>query len=425
MASSANPFNSPKPLSIGIPNSSAYSPPGTPGAATPGLANNATELEALGLPQNYRNFFESRKQNVIKYRNNTKEGPFGAASVKNAINHLRKQNAKAASEAKAVSNEAARLEAALIKDRNYDVRSIIPIDFKGDGIGYTAGFGYNLKKERGFGNFVKGFPLKYYRVYGNSMNNITKKIVRLRKDIDDAAKALVNAREKAKAQQADLKSKFAQNQATARAALAAEKATRNALLQQERNAALGMMQAKRVTTRSLVNARSSSEAMNLAQKQVFDLLKADITKRLQNPNDPVYGSYANAGINSFDKLDPDFKDELLRKARRSPAFMNRVRKTARLPLSALRQYNKAKYALGFGRTARNKTLRSKPLTGSKAFQQGFNTASKNGTKKNTRSFMNRLFRRKPKNNTNQRVGNAYAAMNQPVASLGNAYASQP
>ena len=343
--------------------------------------------------------------------------PFSTHTVNEAAANLARENARAAEQAKIAAAEANRLAKALIKDRNYNVRNIIPIDFKGDGIGFTAGYGYSFKKNKGFGNFVKGFPLKYYRVYGNSMNNITQKIIRLRKEIDDAAQALKNAKERAKAQQAEIKARFAQERAEARAAAKAAKNSRNALIQQERNAALSMMEAKRLTSRARVNVSVSKEAMNLAQAREFDLLKRNIAQKLQDPTDPVYGAYSRAGLRSFNELPENFRNEQLRRIRRSPAFANRVRKTARLPLSVLRQYNKARYAMGIGRTNRNKTIRAtKGFTlGAPAFAKG----TKNATAKNNRGFFGRLFGAKPKPTTT--LGNAYSAMNTSLGSVGSAY----
>ncbi len=384
-------------LTIQTPANSTYSP-----ISTPGTPNNTF----------------SKAMNSVNARVAANAlNPFSTHTANEAAANLARENARAAAQAKAAANEANRLAKALLQDRDYDVYKIIPIDFKGDGIGYTAGYGYSFKKNKGFGNFVKGFPLKYYRVYGNSMNNITQKIIRLRKEIDDAAKALKNAKERAKAQQADIKARFAQERAAARAEAKAAKNSQNALLQQERNAALSMMEAKRLTSRARVNVSVSKEALNLAQKREFDMLKANVARRLADPDDPIYGAYSRAGLRSFNDLPENFRNEQLRRIRRSPAFINRVRKTARLPLSVLRQYNKARYAMGIGRTNRNKTIRA--TRGFTRAAPAFAKGVQNATAKNTRGFFGRLFGTKPKPTTT--LGNAYSAMNASAGTVGSAY----
>jgi hypothetical protein len=149
--------------------------------------------------------------------------------------------------------------------------------------------------------------------------------------------------------------------------------------------------------------------MELAQAREFEMLKRDVAQRLRNQEDPIYGAYSRAGLRSFDELPQNFQNQQFARLRRSPAFSTRVARSARLPLSVLRQYNRARYGLGIGRTARNKTLRA--TKGATVAAPAFAQGAKNATVKNTRPWYQRMFSRKPAPASGATLGNAYAAMN--------------
>lgn len=407
-----NPFNTPAPVT--------GSPLPSPGAnvLTP-MSRTKTNLENIFLSENNRKFYNSHKKNVNALIAN-KMNPFAPKTLKNAVasvrsaqtraNEKRKQEEAAAAKLKSEMNA---LQGSLMRGVDYNVYDVIPLTFKGDGLGYTAGFGYNFKKGSHYANYAAGFPLKYYRVYGECCDNITKKINRLRQQVENTKKAIKNERERRDQVQRDFKEKVAQDKATAREEARLAKESYNRKLQQEKNAALGEMEAERLTSRARGNLSMSKEVFDLAQAREFELLKRDITTRLKDTQDPIYGAYSRAGIKSFDQLPQKFQDKLFANLRRSPSFKNRISKASRLPMSVLRQYNKARYALGVGRSNRNKTLRASGPKGlgAPAFQKGV----KNATAKNSRSFMNRLLGRKPKPAAGSpTLGNAYSAMNQPV-----------
>jgi hypothetical protein len=412
---------------------------GSAGPSKPVNAALAGTFNVMNLSANNQAYYNKHKNSINAYIANSKSGPF-PATLKNAIAHAKRENEKAIEAQRKLSEEQARLNAekakldaeleglkdTLFQGKDYNVYNTIPITFKGDGFGYSAGFGYNFKKEKQYANFVSGFPYKYYRVYGESCDNATKKVIALRRQIEDTKEAVKrnlatkklnrNTRLRlATQQQAAIKEKFAQEKAAARAFANAAKKSLAAKLQQEKNASLAMMEAQRLTARARQNVSVSKEAMNLAQQREFDLLKRNVAERLKNQNDPIYGAYSRAGLRSFDELPQNFQDKQFAKLRRSPAFATRVARSARLPLSVLRQYNKARYGLGIGRTSRNKTLRAtKGATlGAPAFAQGFqNATAKNTTVKNTRPWYKRMFSRKPAPTVvSPTLGNAYAAMN--------------
>jgi hypothetical protein len=395
---------------------------------------NQRNLNSLGLSANNNAYYKAHKSEVNAIYNNT-SNPFAPTSLKEAINSSRKAGLKAVESQRKLEEEQARLNAekakldaeleglkdTLFQGKDYNVYNTVPITFKGDGFGYSAGFGYNFKKGKQYANFVSGFPYKYYRVYGESCDNATKKVIALRKQIEDTKEAVKrnlatkklnrNTRLRlAKEQQAAIKEKFAQEKAAARAAANAAKKSLAAKLQQEKNASLAMMEAQRLTARARQNVSVSKEAMNLAQQREFDLLKRNVAQRLKNENDPIYGAYSRAGLRSFDELPQNFQNQQYAKLRRSPAFATRVARSARLPLSVLRQYNKARFGLGVGRTNRNKTLRATKgaTVGAPAFAKGV----KNATLKNTRPWYQKMFSRKPAPSVvSPTLGNAYTAMN--------------
>jgi hypothetical protein len=401
------------------------------GKAILGNGTNAN-LNRTSLSANNRNYYNAHKANINSLINRTKNGPFGKMSLKKAINATLNAEQQAAKKKWQLEEERAKLNAELegLKDtlfqgKDYNVYDTIPITFKGDGFGYTAGFGYNFKKDSQHANFVSGFPYKYYRVYGKSLDNVTKKVMSLRKQIENTKEAVkrnlatkklntATRRRLAEEQQKAIKEQFAQEKAAARAAAEAAKKSLAAKLQQEKNAALSMMEAQRLTSRARQNVSVSKEAMELAQAREFEMLKRDVAQRLRNQEDPIYGAYSRAGLRSFNELPQNFQNQQFARLRRSPAFSTRVARASRLPLSVLRQYNKARYGLGIGRTARNKTLRAtKGATlGAPAFAQGV----KNATVKNTRPWYQRMFSRKPAASatasaSGATLGNAYAAMN--------------
>jgi len=435
--SAPNPFNTPvvgSPLSTPGAENTNLLGLGSLGPSKPVNAGMSRAFNSLNLSANNKNYYNKHKNSINAYISNSQSGPF-PATLKNAIAHAKRENERAIEAQRKLTEEQARLNAekakldvelqglkgTLFQGKDYNVYDTIPITFKGDGLGYTAGFGYNFKKGSHYANFVSGFPYKYYRVYGECCDNITKKVTALRKQIEDTKEAVKrnlatkklnrNTRLRlAKQQQNNIKEKFAQEKKAARAAAEAAKKTMQAKLDQEKNAALGMMEAKRLTARARQNVSVSKEAMNLAQAREYNLLKQNVAERLKNPNDKFYGSYSRAGLRSFNELPQNFQNEQFARLRRSPAFSTRVARSARLPLSVLRQYNKARFGLGIGRTNRNKTLRAtKGATlGAPAFAKG----TKNATLKNARPWYQRMFSRKPAPSVvSPTFGTAYSSMN--------------
>jgi hypothetical protein len=407
-----------------------------PSAVTRPLSRqNMRNLEEVTLNAINHQYYKNHKAEVNALYNNT-SSPFPLKSLKAAINASRKvaeqtarkswkleeEQARLNAEKAKMDAELERLKSLMTEGRDYNVYNTIPITFKGDGLGYSAGFGYNFTKGSQYGNFVSGFPLKYYRVYGQSFDNATKKVIALRKQMQntkDAVKRDLQTKKLNKATRISLqkeqakhdKEKFAQDRGEARAAAKAAKNSYAAKLQQEKNAALGLMEATRMTTRAAQNVAVSTKAMNKAQIAAYELLKENINRRLQDPNDPLTISYAKEGYRSFNDLPQNVKDREFARLRRSPGFTMRLARATRLPLSVLRQYNKVRYGLGVGRTKANKTLRATKgsTLGAPAFAQG----ARNATAKNTRPWYQRMFSRKPAPvvSPSPTLGNAYAAMN--------------
>lgn len=236
---------------------------------------------------------------------------------------------------------------ALMRGKNFNRYNVIPLSFKGDGIGYTAGFGYNLNKGRSYGNFAKGFPLKYYRVYGNSLNNVTQKVARLRQDLDDTIKTAKNEMEARRMEIARKKEELAKKAAADRKLKNTIAETERALKQQERNAALAMMEIERLESRVQENVGTSAESLESASRALILDFRRSIEAKLRNP-EPGSGweKLALAGKTKYSDLNQKTRNTLEARFKLTPSFRNRMRKATRLSNVTARRLNRARYALG-------------------------------------------------------------------------------
>lgn len=256
---------------------------------------------------------------------------------------------------------------ALIRGKNFNRYNVIPLSFKGDGIGYTAGYGYNLNSNRSFGNFVEGFPLKYYRVYGKNMNNVTQKVVRLRKDLADTIAQAKNEREAAKRQANANKAALAKKKLAEREAKKAYELSVRAREQQERNAELGLMEANRQLARKQVDIATGAQELNAATQTLIQSFRASVEKELKaaTPGSTWYLYATRAGKKpenmTYSDLNQSVRNSLEKRFKVSPSYMNRLRRATRLSNTTARRLNRARYALG-ARASRNR-LSSNRLSG--------------------------------------------------------------
>jgi hypothetical protein len=235
----------------------------------------------------------------------------------------------------------------LMRGKNFDRYNVVPLTFKGDGIGYSAGFGYNLNKGRSFGNFAKGFPLKYYRVYGNSLNNITQKVARLRKDLDDTAALAKNEMEARRMELNKKKEELAKKAAADRKLKNTIAETERMLKQQERNAALAMMELERLESRVQENVATSAESLESASRALILDFRRQIEAKLRNPEPGSrWEQLAMAGKTKYTDLDQKVRNSLEARFKMTPSFRNRIRKATRLSNVTARRLNRARYALG-------------------------------------------------------------------------------
>lgn len=248
---------------------------------------------------------------------------------------------------------------ALIRGKNFNRYNVIPLSFKGDGIGYTAGYGYNLNSNRSFGNFVEGFPLKYYRVYGKNMNNVTQKVVRLRKDLADTIAQAKNEREAAKRQRNANKAALAKKKLAEREAKKAYELSVRAREQQERNAELGLMEANRQLARKQVDIATGAQELNAATQTLIQSFRASVEKELKaaTPGSTWYLYATRAGKKpqnmTYSDLNQSVRNSLEKRFKVSPSYMNKLRRATRLSNTTARRLNRARYALG-ARASRNR-----------------------------------------------------------------------
>ena len=236
---------------------------------------------------------------------------------------------------------------ALMRGKNFNRYDVIPLSFKGDGIGYTAGFGYNLNKGRSYGNFAKGFPLKYYRVYGNSVNNVTQKVARLRQNLDDTIKTAKNEMEARRMEITKKKEELAKKAAADRKLKETIAETERALKQQERNAALAMMEIERAESRAQENVATSAESLASASRALILDFQRSIEAKLANP-EPGSGweTLARHGKKKYTDLDKKTRNTLEARFKLTPSFRNRLRRGTRLSNVTARRLNQARFALG-------------------------------------------------------------------------------
>ncbi len=302
--------------------------------------------------------------------------PFTAAAAKAAANKLRPQmNALAAARAASAAptltargmlanarraanmavleattlrerenaTEAERKEARNVAKRkikeyaNLNVSSIIPINFKGDGLGRTAGYGYKFNKGKTFGNFAHGFPFKYYRVYGNSTNNVTQKV----KNVQKMLKNIQNAKEAVDEATVLAKQKAREEQK-------ALKAQQELLNQQQKNLFLAEREMARAGRGAVLSAAMTPERLARLQETAILQMKERITGVLQGVLQPANEYEAlladrYKAFKTFERLPTQEKEKLLKLTR------NSVKSKARLGLmttagrKAGRAYNIASY----------------------------------------------------------------------------------
>lgn len=239
------------------------------------------------------------------------------------------------------------MNSALMRGKNFNKYNVIPLTFKGDGIGYSAGYGYNLNKGRTFGNFAKGFPTKYYRVYGNSLNNITQKVAKLRKNLDDTTALAKNELEARRMEINKKKEELAKKAAADRKLKETITETERALRQQEKNAALAMIELERLESRVQENVGTSAESLESASRALILDFRRQIDAKLKNPEPGSrWEQLAMAGKTKYTNLDQRTRDRLESRFKMSPSFQNRIRKSTRLSNVTARRLNKARYALG-------------------------------------------------------------------------------
>lgn len=239
------------------------------------------------------------------------------------------------------------INSAMMRGKNFNRYNVIPLTFKGDGLGYSAGYGYNLNKGRSFGNFAKGFPTKYYRVYGNSLNNITQKVAKLRKNLDDTTALAKNELEARRMEMSKKKEELARKAAADRKLKETIAETERALKQQERNAALAMMELERLESRVQTNVGTSAESLESASRALILDFRRQIDAKLKNPErGSRWEQLAMAGKTRYANLDQKTRDSLEARFKLSPSFRNRIRKSTRLSNTTARRLNKARYALG-------------------------------------------------------------------------------
>jgi hypothetical protein len=239
------------------------------------------------------------------------------------------------------------MNAVMMRGKNFDRYNVVPLTFKGDGIGYSAGYGYNLNKGRSFGNFAKGFPKKYYRVYGNTLNNITQKVAKLRKNLDDTTALAKNELNARRMEINKKKEELAKKAAADRKLKETIMETERALKQQERNAALAMLELERLESRVQENVGTSSESLESASRALILDFRRQIDAKLKNPEPGSrWEQLAMAGKTKYSNLDQKIRNSLEARFKLSPSFRNRIRKSTRLSNVTARRLNRAKYALG-------------------------------------------------------------------------------
>jgi hypothetical protein len=218
-----------------------------------------------------------------------------------------------------------------------NVSGIIPINFKGDGLGRTAGYGYKFNKGKTFGNFAHGFPFKYYRVYGNSTNNVTQKV----KDVQKMLKNIQNAKEAVDEATILAKQKAREEQKALR--------EHQALLnQQQKNLFLAERELARAGRGAVLSAAMTPERLAKLQEVAVLQMKERISGVLQGviaPENEYEALLADRykTFKSFNRLPEQHREKLLKLTR------NSIKSKARLGLmttagrKAGRAYNVASY----------------------------------------------------------------------------------
>ena len=277
-----------------------------------------------------------------------------AAAKTLAATTLRETANSSEAERKAARNAAKKA----IKDyADMNVSSIIPINFKGDGLGRTAGYGYKFNKGKTFGNFAHGFPFKYYRVYGNGTNNVTqrvKNVQKMLKNIQDAKEAVDEATILAKQKARDEQRALREHQVM--------------LNQQQKNLFLAEREMSRAGRGAVLSGAMTPERLAKLQELAILEMKNRITGVLQGVETP--GNQYEALLadrykifKSFERLPAAEKEKLIKLTK------DTVRSKARAGLATTagrkvgRAYNVASYYTR-GRPAASREFENVFLQGS-------------------------------------------------------------
>lgn len=307
-----------------------------------------------------------------------------AQAKANAAVALREAANSTEEQRKAARNAAKR---AIKNYANLNVSSVIPINFKGDGFGRTAGYGYKFNKNKTFGNFAHGFPFKYYRVYGNSTNNVTQKIKNVQKmlkNIQNAKEAVNEATVAAKAQ--------------AREEQKALKAQQALLNQQQKNLFLAEREMTRAGRGAVLSGAIDPARLEKLQNLAVEEMKLRITGVLKGTVAPA-NQYENMLATRykifkvFERLPPEIKDYLIKLTKKTVSSKARAGLLTTAGRKVGRAYNVASYYTS-GRPAASKEFEN-------VFLQGTNTGpaplSQNFTvKSNSVPWYKKLFTRKNK-----------------------------
>ncbi len=223
-----------------------------------------------------------------------------------------------------------------------EVSSIIPIDFKGDGLGYTAGYGYDFSKKKPFANFAAGFPYKYYRVLGNDLANVTGKAITLKA-------AMNNLKTKRQARNFSI----VQRKAAERNQKRREAEEKSRLKQQQNNLAMEELRVRRLgvqqTTNTLASAKAAQNATNARLKTFRDRMDAILagTAQPETPTEEKFVRDYAVDYTSYAQIPDYIRKELEARFVQSPSFSAKMKRFFRSPEALSRAVNAARVRLGY------------------------------------------------------------------------------
>ena len=320
----------------------------SPGGSSVGTAA-AENLPSAATPTP----FYTRGELVSKARQEAENAISAAEAVKNRANVNLTRKQKAYNQAvQAIKNA---------QEEGLEISDIIPIDFKGDGLGRSAGFGYRFNKKKAYGNFAHGFPFKYYRVFGDTTNNALQGV----KYIQGQLHRIQNTKSRRK--QAQL-----QAIAKAREENQAKKYRNKLIADQERNLYLASREFVRGARGSAgvalqeqqVREQAEKVAVNAAIKRVENVLSGTATP--MTPREQMLAR--NFSGLRFVDLDDEYKQPIINNAKRSVRLQ--ARRDPGLGSRLGRAYNTASYALS----------RRKPTVGTQFRSQYYSGVPANATR---------------------------------------------